>query len=296
MSAEARVDAGLVRAMPLPPVRADADKEARGRVLVAAGSREMPGAVLLTGIAALRAGAGKLQLAVAASTAVAVGVAAPEARVFAVPETPEGDLDPAAADVLAEHAGRCDAVVLGPGASEPEAAAALTARLLAACEGASIVVDAAAMSGLRQAGVARRHAGRLVLTPHAGEMAALTGAAKAEVEADRALYARRVAAELQAVVALKGRETIVATPAGLCWRHSVDVPGLAVSGSGDVLAGVIGGLLARGAAPAQAAVWGVFLHAQAGLRLARALGPLGLLARELPGEIPALLAEYGAEP
>jgi NAD(P)H-hydrate repair Nnr-like enzyme with NAD(P)H-hydrate dehydratase domain len=92
-----------------------------------------------------------------------------------------------------------------------------------------------------------------------------------------------------AVVALKGATTFIASPRGQVWRHSGGQPGLATSGSGDVLAGVIAGLAAQGAPLEQAGAWGVVLHAMAGARLARKLGPLGYLARELAGEIPALM-------
>jgi NAD(P)H-hydrate repair Nnr-like enzyme with NAD(P)H-hydrate dehydratase domain len=90
-------------------------------------------------------------------------------------------------------------------------------------------------------------------------------------------------------VALKGAETWIATPQGRCWRHAGGNVGLATSGSGDVLAGLIAGLLARGAPPEQAAAWGIALHARAGRRLCERLGPLGLLARELAAEVPALM-------
>jgi NAD(P)H-hydrate repair Nnr-like enzyme with NAD(P)H-hydrate dehydratase domain len=93
------------------------------------------------------------------------------------------------------------------------------------------------------------------------------------------------------VVALKGADTVVVTPEGSAWRHRGEAVGLATSGSGDVLAGVIAGLLARGAAPAQAAVWGVHVHGQAGVRLSRRIGRLGFLARELLDEIAPVLAE-----
>ena len=130
-----------------------------------------------------------------------------------------------------------------------------------------------------------------LLTPHAGEMAHLTGVSKDEVCADPERHARAAALRWNAVVALKGATTFIATPDGDCWRHASSHAGLATSGSGDVLAGIIVGLVARGASLAQAAVWGVALHSRAGGVLAERLGPIGYLAGELPGEIPALLAK-----
>jgi NAD(P)H-hydrate repair Nnr-like enzyme with NAD(P)H-hydrate dehydratase domain len=120
-------------------------------------------------------------------------------------------------------------------------------------------------------------------------MAHLTGIAKERVAAAPEHLARQVAQEWNAVVALKGATTFIAAPDGERWRHTGGNIGLAVSGSGDVLAGVIAGLAARGADLAQAVCWGVALHARAGERLAARMGTLGYLARELPGELPALL-------
>ena len=150
------------------------------------------------------------------------------------------------------------------------------------------MIDAGALTGLSAAAALAPLAGRLVLTPHEGEMAALLGVPGGEVEADPAAAARRAAAQWSATVALKGRDTYVASPDGLVWRHEGPVPGLGVSGSGDVLAGVIGGLLAQGAPPATATLWGVWLHAMAGRTLAEDVGPSGYLARELAARIPGL--------
>jgi hydroxyethylthiazole kinase-like uncharacterized protein yjeF len=129
----------------------------------------------------------------------------------------------------------------------------------------------------------------VLVTPHAGEMAHLTGIAKEDIAAGDDRLALDVAQRWNAVVALKGARTVIATPNGERWQHEGGNVGLATSGSGDVLAGIIAGLAARGADLAQAAAWGVVLHAQAGERLAARLGKLGYLARELADEVPALL-------
>jgi hydroxyethylthiazole kinase-like uncharacterized protein yjeF len=135
---------------------------------------------------------------------------------------------------------------------------------------------------------------RVLLTPHAGEMAKLTGLTKDAVVADPAAVAARAARRWNAVVALKGSVTYVATPAGRLWCHQGGNVGLASSGSGDVLAGIIAGLAARGAALEQAAAWGVALHAHAGDRLAKRIGTLGFLAREIGAEIPGLLDAWSS--
>jgi NAD(P)H-hydrate repair Nnr-like enzyme with NAD(P)H-hydrate dehydratase domain len=129
----------------------------------------------------------------------------------------------------------------------------------------------------------------VVLTPHAGEMAHLTGALKEDLQEAPQSCACRHAAAWHAVLALKGATTCVAAPDGRCWTHRSQAPGLGTSGSGDVLAGLIAGLAARGCPPEQAAVWGVALHARAGAALAARQGTLGFLARELPAEVPALM-------
>jgi NAD(P)H-hydrate repair Nnr-like enzyme with NAD(P)H-hydrate dehydratase domain len=125
-------------------------------------------------------------------------------------------------------------------------------------------------------------------------MARLMGAPKQQVEADPQGFARRACARFDAVVCMKGRDTFIAAPGERMWVNRAAPSGLAVSGSGDVLAGVIGGLLARGADPASAAVWGVRLHAEAGWELTREVGKVGFLAREIAGRIPRLLETLGA--
>ena len=284
----------LLRSMPLPRHEKGDDKDQRGRVLVVAGSVEVPGAALLCGIGALRAGAGKLQVATCRSVAPHLGMAAPEALVAGLDETPGGGISADEADKLAKRAGRCDALLLGPGMANGDGEASLlTKRVLERMEGGpGIVLDAAALPDLRDGGAfLRRHAGRVVLTPHAGEMATLLGVPRDEVLADRLGAARRAAGALGAVVAMKGGCTFIVGPQGEAWSCDRGNVGLATSGSGDTLAGVVAGLIARGAAPVEATIWGVFLHGEAGNRLARTRGPVGFLARELMAEIPSIMAE-----
>jgi ADP-dependent NAD(P)H-hydrate dehydratase len=292
VSTPTEIDLDFLRSLPLPGLGAATDKDARGRVLAIAGSAEVPGAAVLAGLGALRAGAGKLQMAATETYALALAFAMPEARVITVAGTDKGDLGPAAALDLASAASHADAIILGPGMMDESAAGALAHALLAQGPDAAFIIDAAAMTSLA-VDAGRRLQGRLVLTPHAGEMAALGGKTKAEVIADPLSAAREAAQALQAVLVMKGATTFVVSPDGQAWRHAHGAVGLATGGSGDVLAGVIGGLLARGAPPVTAAIWGVVLHARAGARLAHRMGPLGYLARELPAEIPAAMAEVG---
>lgn len=261
-------------------------------MLVVAGAPELPGTALLAATAALRAGAGKLRIATVASIAPHVGIAVPEARVFALPETGTGAVDPAAAGPLAELANGSQAVLLGPGLVDAEAIQRLLRRLLPLLADTTVVLDSEAMMA---ATACHRELHALhscaILTPHAGEMAGLLGIEKGAVVADPLGTARRASEHFRAVVALKGAETIVVGPDGPAWCNRSGNVGLATSGSGDTLSGIIAGLAARGADPARAAAWGVYLHGSAGDRLAERIGPLGFLARELLAEIPALMAE-----
>ncbi|HEY4529277.1 MAG TPA: NAD(P)H-hydrate dehydratase [Luteimonas sp.] len=283
-----KVDATLLRRWPLPQPTDGGGKEARGRVLVVGGERELVGAVRLAGEAALRAGAGKLQLAVAGAAAGAIAVAVPEARVIALPEAASGRLTGNGAR-LPELAPRTDALVLGPGLETGAATRRLAARLLPRLA-APVVLDAGAIDlGLLRTWRRLGNPPRAILTPHHGEMAALLDCDAADVAADPERLARDFAREWGLVVVLKGAVTWIASPDGRSFIHRGGSAGLGTSGSGDVLAGVVGGLCARGAAPEQAACWAVRAHARAGAALARRRGPLGFLAREIAGELPALL-------
>jgi hydroxyethylthiazole kinase-like uncharacterized protein yjeF len=296
-----QLDDALLRAWPLPMPSANGDKEERGRVLVIAGSREMPGAVILAATAALRAGAGKLTIATGASVAQLVALAIPESRVIELPETVNGGITSAAADVIGAMANKFDAVVIGPGMQDEPATCTFVLALLPKLTGAKVVVDACAMNVVRrqlQAVDAHNHAQQkyvasftspVLLTPHAGEMAHLTAVDKDTVLANPCEVARKAAHRWNALVALKGATTFIAVPDGKVWQHGGGNVGLATSGSGDTLCGIIAGLAARGASLEQACAWGVVLHARAGEKLAAQYGPLGYLARDIAPEVPALM-------
>ena len=285
------VTSSLLRRWPLPRPDEGGDKDERGRVLVVGGSAEIPGAVILAATAALRAGAGKLSVATARSVAAHVAAAVPEARVVSLPQTARGEIAPSAAARLARLAGEHDGVVIGPGMSDGPSAARLLSRLIARLEGpAVLILDAGALDLLRTEPHALRGR-RALITPHPGEMARLRGTGKAQIERDPRGDALRAAAAFRTVVVLKGSETWIAGPDGTCYGNRTGNVGLATSGSGDTLSGIVAGLAARGAEPMQAAVWGVFVHGRAGDRLARRVAPLGFLARELLAEVPRLLRQ-----
>jgi len=290
------VTRALLRRLQLPRLDDEGDKEERGRVLVVGGSSQVAGAVLLAGVAALRAGAGKLQLATVTSAAPTIGIAVPEAMVIALPQARTGEIAGSRAhDALAEPVARTNALLVGPGMSSERAAHALISPLVRRLSRqAVLVLDAAAILALTNDD-AMLHPldGRAVLTPHAGEMASLLEIDKRDVERNPAEVARLAAARFGAVVALKGAETYVAEPSGTLYRYAGGSVGLATSGSGDTLAGIVAGLAARGASAAHATVWATYLHGAAGRQLARRLGPIGFLARELLAELPPLLRRLG---
>lgn len=298
------VDLATLRAWPLPQPGDDGDKEARGRVVVIAGSRTMPGAAWLSAVAALRAGCGKVLVLTAASVAPGLALTLPEARVVGLPDTDGGGFagddaaDGAVARALDEAiGGETGAVLVGPGMEGARAAVACVrgVRRRAAAHGVPVVLDALALQALEGPPSEAAHA--LVITPHAGEMARLSGLTKDAVCDDPLAVARDTAVRHRAVVALKGATTWIADPDGRAFRHTGGAIGLATAGSGDVLAGVVAGLLARGAEPVQAMAWGSALHAEAGRALTARVGPLGFLASELPAEIPGALARgLPAEP
>ena len=283
MSDATVITSAVLRDWSLPEISDEGGKRARGDVLVIGGAADTPGAVLLAGLAALRVGAGRLTVATVASTASALGVGLPEAAVIALPDN-DGRLGTRAIDKATELVADADVVLIGPGMRGVDDAKEFVAGLITALDAdACLVADALGLTcGAIDAKTSARVDGRLVVTPNTKE---------AQLLLDGDATAGELAARMGAVVAL---ESTIAAPDGRSWIDGSGNSGLGTSGSGDVLAGAIAGLCARGATPEQAAVWGVHLHAQAGERLAARIGRLGYLARELPGELPAVLAELEA--
>lgn len=284
------VDVAFLRDWPLP--EPGADKEERGRLTVVAGTRETPGAALLATSAAFRVGAGKVRLATVAACAPTLAVAAPELMVTGLDEDDHGSLHPDTSDRLVECSDGSSTVLLGPGFTDPDASDALVRRVVPRLAG-TVVLDALATAYVtdNHGEVASLDA-TVVLTVNPTELARCLGVDEDDVDADLAGHTALLARRTQAVVACGGPVKVVAHGDEL-WRVEAGNPGLGTAGSGDVQAGLVAGLLARGAEPAQAAVWGAFLHASAGDRLARRVGPVGYLARELSPELPGLLAEIG---
>ncbi len=277
-----------LRSLPLP-AQGDGGKDDHGRLLVVAGSRPTPGSALLCATAAFRSGAGRVWIATFADLAIPLSMQMPEALVIPLEETRDGGCTRASVHELADRAHEADAILAGPGMARSRSTAAIAEALLHS--DAPLVIDAALLHVLAPLAAECRSArAPPVLLPHSREMAALLGCRTEDVEPDR-LAAARAASDLYgAVVVAKGAQSHIAAPDGRTWTFKGGAPGLGVAGSGDTLAGIVGALLARGADPLTALLWGVLLHGEAGAALARKVGPVGFLAREIPDEIPALLA------
>lgn len=275
------LDASWLRQRPLPKP-GNGGKDDRGQVVIIGGEASLGGAVLLAAEAALRAGAGKVMMSVAPEVTAAMTIAMPEAMVCARPDPGQGDQCP-----VLRRLKTCDALLLGPGMFDDEGG--MVRSLLDREHPCPTVIDAGALKALDRKDSARQP---WILTPHAGEMATLLDRDKETVEADPLAAAQEAVRRFGAVVAMKGPQTWIAGPDAEPVLYAGGGPGLGTSGSGDVLGGLIVGLLARGTPPFEAAAWGVFLHGEAGMRLASRIGPLGFLARELSPEVPAILAGF----
>lgn len=283
------VTPSVLRAWPLPD--ATGGKDARGSILVIGGSTETLGAVVLAAEAALRAGAGKLQVATVASLAPFAAQVLPEAKVRGLPETAAGALGPDAADAVRDLAESADAVLIGPGMADVGATEGFGERLLPHLR-CPLALDALGLAAVTADERCLHHLeGRVVLTPNPGEIAIALHTDDDAVDDDPSGAALDLAARARGVVGLGGVTSWIATPGGELWQDDSGGAGLGVSGAGDVRAGIVAGLLARGAEPAQAAVWAAYLHGRAGERLTSSVGRLGFLARELPPQIPRALAE-----
>jgi ADP-dependent NAD(P)H-hydrate dehydratase len=301
----------LLRSWPLPS--AGSDKYSRGAVLVIGGGRRTPGAALLAGTAALRAGAGRVTLAVAESVAVQLAVTLPEAGVIGLPQSAGGSVGDAGLENLLADFDAADAVLIGPGLDDIGQTEALLRALLRhessrdPGDAPTVVLDAYALGALpRLLDELGPWAGRLILTPNPTEAGILLGRDTGDLAADVVELARkyRAVVSCQGVIAgppgqgnpdggasVNGSSGTGFPDTGDHWEISTGYGGLGTSGSGDILAGAIAGLRARGTSDAQAACWGTHLHAAAGDRLAGRVGSLGYLARELADELPPLMME-----
>ncbi|MBT3295078.1 MAG: NAD(P)H-hydrate dehydratase [Verrucomicrobia bacterium] len=287
-------DTGLITAddlRPLFPRRARVShKGTYGHVLLIGGSREYSGAISMAAMSAVRSGAGLVTVLTPAATAACVTALVPEAMVYPAPACDDGALTATAMQAWSHPLSDFDAVMIGPGLTRTEGAQRLAQSVLTSCP-VPLVVDADALPDAAQIDILKQAAGPLVLTPHPGEMARLRGCDVATVQSNRRQTARDVAAQTGATVILKGCGTVVAQPDGTAFINATGNPGMACGGMGDVLAGLLTGLLAQGLPPFEAAQAAVYLHGRAADRAAWQGAQASLKASDVVEALPPAFRE-----
>ncbi|MBI2838513.1 MAG: NAD(P)H-hydrate dehydratase [Acidobacteria bacterium] len=273
----------------LPTRRRDSHKGHYGHALVVAGSMGKTGAAVMTGMAAYRAGAGLVTVATPWSCLPIVASGAAEIMTEALPETVDGTIDRKAAERVRDLAGGRDVLLIGPGVTT-NASTVAAVREIIRTRTLPVVVDADAISCFAndyQLLKAAPEAPPVLITPHPGELSRLLGKSIGEILRDRVGIASQVACELGLYVVLKGYRSIIATPSGDVFINPTGNPGMATGGSGDVLTGIAGGLLAQGVPLPQAANFAVYIHGLAGDLAARETGEVSLVATDLLRFLPA---------
>ena len=275
----------------LPDRPLDGHKGSFGSVLLVAGSRRFIGATVLAATAAYRSGAGLVTLAAPETASRLAGPAMVEQVHLPLPETPDGHASLEGASVLRDAFAKASAAVIGPGLGDVESVRSLLQALLLTEPPLTtpVVMDADALNALA---LTYRWWESLtapaVLTPHPGEMSRLLPRAVSAIQDDRIDTAQEAASRWGQIVVLKGAHTVIAAPGGRTSVSPFSNPALATAGTGDVLSGIIGGLLAQQVNPYDAARLGVYLHAKAGERVSAWTGSSGLLASDLLPEIPVV--------
>ena len=284
------LDAAAIKGW-LPPRAADTHKGTYGHVLVVGGSAGMIGAVTLTSWAALRCGAGLVTAALPETQLPTLDAAAMEVMSRGLPETSRGCISIDALPALESLLGTCSVCAVGPGMSRYHEATAIL-RFILENSGVPLLIDADGINALASdPEVLRDRQVPVVITPHPREMARLTGLTVEEIQHRRVEVASRYAVDWGITVVLKGHQTVVACPRGEVFINSSGNPGMATAGSGDVLSGIIAGLIAQGLKPQPAAAAGVYIHGRAGDRAAAELGQRGMIAGDMIDYLPYTLLE-----
>ncbi len=275
----------------LPRRHWDAHKNSAGRVFFVAGSAGMTGAAALAAESAYRVGAGIVRVGCPESLHDILEVKLTESLTVSLPEVRKRRcLSLRAMGMLRETARNADAVAIGPGLGIHRETSELVRRFVGEYEG-KIVIDADAINAFAgQAELLLRAPGEKVLTPHSGELSRLTGTAASDIMADPVAAARSASRDTGAVVLLKGPNTVIAEPSGRVWLNGSGTSDLATAGAGDVLTGIIAGLMAQGLSASDAAVPGAYLHGLCGERASSRLGGSGVLAGDLPGVLPEVVS------
>jgi ADP-dependent NAD(P)H-hydrate dehydratase / NAD(P)H-hydrate epimerase len=283
------LDAEHIRTI-LPKRRPDGHKGTFGAALIIAGSRNFSGAAVLAGMAAVRSGCGLIRLAIPDGIANVVASDVIEAVKIPLPQTDTEALSPAAIESLLELAADAQAIAIGPGIGTDRRTQKLELSFLAEVEKPT-VIDADGINNLAgRLALLSRVKAPLVLTPHPGEFSRLTGLKTEAVNADRVGVSRKFATEKKVVLVLKGASTIVASPDGRVFVNPTGNSGLAKGGTGDILTGLITGLIAQGMSPLDAACAGVYLHGLAADIAVQSLTEYCLAAGDLPRFLPQAFA------
>jgi len=278
---------------PRPP---DAHKGHTGHLLVVAGSRGKTGAAAMTAMSAVRCGAGLVTLAIPESLNPILETQVMEAMTLPVPETSEGTLSKNCLDILLGQMADKKCLALGPGIGVSDQTRNLVHKLLRKAT-VPVVLDADGLNCIAtDTGVLKKISVPVVLTPHPGEMARLTGDTTGVIQSDRIGSARKFAQAFKVHVVLKGARTVIADPDGRVSVNPTGNPGMASGGMGDVLTGVIAGLLAQGFSPASAGRCGVFLHGWTADALSEDVGPVGYAATDVMTALPQQLQKILSSP
>lgn len=275
----------------------DAHKSSVGDVLLIAGSRGKTGAAALSAETVLRAGAGLVTVATAKSAqALLVAQVNTEVMTEALAETPGGAIADAALDQVLQLAQKRTVIALGPGLSSNDESTRSFALRLVRMREAPMVIDADGLNALAPWPADLRGSDQLpiIMTPHPGEMARLTGRSSAEIVADRIETARELAVKHHLIIVLKGNRSLIAVPDGEVYVNPTGNPGMATAGSGDVLTGLIAGLLAQSPqTPTEATISGVYLHGLAGDLAADRVGMRSLIASEISSSLSEAILMVG---
>jgi NAD(P)H-hydrate epimerase len=273
----------------LPRRSLTAHKYSVGKIFVIGGSRKFTGAPFMCAQAAMKTGAGAVVLGTPTSVVPVLARKLTEVMITSLDETPDGSISSRALDAIMERVEWADVVLAGPGLSRsPETQMLLLKLILQITK--PLVLDADGLFAIaRSPKTLARRKYPTIITPHTGELGAITGDEPSEVELHRVEKCRQAARTLHSVVCLKGSPTVTSTPAGRAYLNSTGNPGMATIGSGDVLTGVIGSLLAQGMTAHDAASAGVFIHGLAGDLAASALGQRSVMALDILDRIPNAL-------
>jgi len=265
----------------------DAHKGHTGHLLVVAGSPGKTGAAAMTAMSAVRCGAGLVTLAIPESLNPILESQVLEVMTLPVPETSEGALSKSGLDILLKQIADKKCLALGPGIGTSDQTRDLVQKLIRKST-VPVVVDADGLNCIaKDPGVLKKTSVPVVLTPHPGEMSRLTGESTRDIQGDRIGRARQFAETFKVHVVLKGARTVIADPDGRVSVNPTGNPGMASGGMGDVLTGVIAGLVCQGVSPAEAARCGVYLHGLAADRLSEDIGPVGYSAGDVMNAVPA---------